>query len=84
MRSVKRWRRRAGVLRRAMAPDPRYRWLQVAGIATLLLAVLMLVLAVQRTEEERRKRDDIGARAAEIMNQIEAEAARIEREAAKE
>jgi hypothetical protein len=67
-----------------MAPAPDHRWLQIAGIATLLLAVLMAVLAVQRHEEERRERDDIGARAAEIMNRIEAEAARIEREAAKE
>jgi hypothetical protein len=61
--------------------DPR--WLQIAGIATLLLAVLMVVFAFQRHAEDRRKRDDIGARAAEIMNRIEAEAARIEREAAK-
>lgn len=67
-----------------MAPPSDHRWLQVAGIVTLLLAVLVAVLAVQRHEEDRRKRDDIGARAAEIMNQIEAEAARIEREAAKE
>ncbi|MGK6354632.1 hypothetical protein ACMGDH_05330 [Sphingomonas sp. DT-207] len=67
-----------------MASDPQYRWLQIAGVVMLLLAVLMVVLAVQRHEEDHRKRDDIGARAAEIMNQIEAEAARIEREAAKE
>jgi hypothetical protein len=67
-----------------MAPSSDYRWLQVAGAVTLLLAVLVVVLAVQRHAEDRRKRDDIGARAAEIMNRIEAEAARIEREAAKE
>lgn len=60
-----------------------YRWLRIAGFATLALAALMVVLAVQRHEEERRSRDDVGARAAEIMNRIEAEANRIEAEAAK-
>jgi len=66
-----------------MAPAPDHRWLRIAGAATLLLAALMVVLAMQRRDEDRRARDDIGARAAEIMNRIEAEAQRMEREAAK-
>ncbi|MBO9621345.1 MAG: hypothetical protein J7500_01405 [Sphingomonas sp.] len=66
-----------------MAPAPQYRWLQIAGVATLLLAVLMVVLALQRHAEDRRKQEDIGARAEEMMNRIEAEAQRMEREAAK-
>ena len=66
-----------------MARPTPYRGLQIAGIVTLLLAALMVVLAVQRHEEAQRSREDVGARAAEIMNRIEAEANRIEAEAAK-
>lgn len=66
-----------------MVPAPAHRWLQIAGVATLLLAVLMVVLAMQRREQDRRKHEDIGARAEAIMNQIEAEAQRMEREASK-
>lgn len=66
-----------------MAQPTPYRWLRIAGFATLALAALMVMLAVRHHEEERRSREDVGARAAEIMNRIEAEANRIEAEAAK-
>lgn len=66
-----------------MAPNSRYRWLQIAGIVTLVLAAAMLVLALRHSAKEQRERQDIGLRAQEMMNQIEAEAQRMEREAAK-
>jgi hypothetical protein len=62
----------------------RYRWLGHAGAAVLVLAALVVVLALRRGAEEERVREDVGARTAEIMNRIEAEAARIEREASRQ
>jgi type VI protein secretion system component VasK len=62
----------------ASNPNPNYRWLQIAGIAVLVLAALVLAYAWHRTSENRRQREDIGVRAQEMMNQIEAEAARME------
>ena len=65
-----------------MAPNPRYRWLQIAGIVTLVLAAAVLVLALRHQAKEKREREDIGLRAQEMMNQIEAEAQRMENAAA--
>ncbi|MBB5710151.1 hypothetical protein [Sphingomonas xinjiangensis] len=65
-----------------MAPNSRYRWLQIAGIVTLVLAAAVLVLALRHQAKEKREREDIGLRAQEMMNQIEAEAQRMEKAAA--
>jgi hypothetical protein len=67
----------------ASNPNPNYRWLQIAGIAVLMLAALILTLALHRAGEEKRKREDIGARAQAMMNAIEAETARMENSAAR-
>ena len=55
-----------------------YRWLQIAGIAVLVLAALVLAFAWHRASEDKRYREDIGVRAQAMMNQLEAEAARME------
>lgn len=65
-----------------MAVSPSHRWLGVAGAVTLALAALVLVFAWQRHAEERRAAEDVAARAGVVMNQLEAEAARMERAAA--
>ncbi|UZK65989.1 hypothetical protein [Sphingomonas sp. M1-B02] len=61
-----------------MAPSSEYRWLQIAGFVTLALAALLAVIAWREAGEEQRKREDVGARAAAMMNRIEAEVQRIE------
>ena len=61
-----------------MTPDRDYRWLRIAGFATLALAGLMLGVAINQHAQEQRARRDIGLRAEEMMNRIEAEAQRME------
>lgn len=65
-----------------MTATPRYRWLQIAGIVTLVLAVAVALLAWRHAAEEKRRREDVGVRAAAMMNEIEAEAQRMENAAA--
>ena len=61
-----------------MAPTPDYRWLRIAGFVTLGLAALVAFFAWRQAAEDKRHREDIGVRAHEMMNRIEAEAARME------
>jgi hypothetical protein len=65
-----------------LPPSSSYRWLRIAGIATLVLALLVVLYAWQRAADERRRSEDVSARVAAEMNRIEAEAKRIERESA--
>jgi type VI protein secretion system component VasK len=59
----------------------RLRWLGLAGGAALALAALLLGLALVGVRDERRAANDIAARADAMMNRIEAETARMERNA---
>jgi hypothetical protein len=70
--------------KRASAPgsnDAAVRWLRIGGVA-LVLALVMVLLAWHRASEGRQSAEDIKARVAAEMNRIEAEAARMERNAA--
>ena len=62
----------------------RYRWLQIAGFITLALAAVIAVIAFRQAAEEKRQREDVGARAEEMMNRIEAEVQRMENAASAE
>lgn len=55
-----------------------HNWLRIAGFVTLGLALILLVYALWHAGSDRRKADDIGARAEAMMNAIEAEAQRME------
>lgn len=57
------------------------RWLQLATAFTALLLVFMIALAWHSAVEERRQANDIGARAHETMERIEARANALENEA---
>lgn len=57
------------------------RWLQLATAVTAAALLFMIVVAWRSAQEERRRAEDVGARAAELMNRIEAEAARMENSA---
>lgn len=57
------------------------RWLGIGGGVALVLALATVLLAWQRVSDERRSAEDVKARVAAEMNRIEAEAARMEREA---
>lgn len=70
-----------GAYGKTMASEPRYRWLGIAGLVALALAAAMLFLAWRESERDRRARADVGVRAEAMMNAIEAEARRMEREA---
>ena len=59
------------------------RWLGIGGGIALLLAALAALLAWQRATDDRRAAEDVKARVSAEMNRIEAEAARMERDAAK-
>ena len=63
--------------------DSAYRWLGIGGAAALVLALLFVFLAWNRAADERRASQDVEARVAAEMNRIEAEAQRIERDAAR-
>jgi hypothetical protein len=71
--------------KRASAPgsnDAAVRWLRIGGGVALVLALVMVLLAWHRASEGRQSAEDIKARVAAEMNRIEAEAARMERNAA--
>jgi flagellar basal body-associated protein FliL len=54
------------------------RWLQLATALTALLLVVMIAVAWHSAVEERRRADDIPARARETMERIEARANALE------
>ena len=57
------------------------RWLGIGGSVALVLALAMILLAWRHASDERRSAEVVKARVAAEMNRIEAEAARMEREA---
>lgn len=66
----------------AQAKDRAGRWLGAGAAAALMLALLFVLLAWDRATDERRASEDVQARVAAEMKRIEAEAQRMEREAA--
>lgn len=54
------------------------RWLQLATALTALLLVVMIAVAWRSAVEERRRADDVGARAQATMERIEARANALE------
>lgn len=65
-----------------MTRNTEYRWLRVAGLLTLALAVLVGVYAWHQAGQEARRREDIRVRTDEAMARIEAEVQRMENAAA--
>ncbi|MFS2112062.1 hypothetical protein ACCC88_20385 [Sphingomonas sp. Sphisp140] len=57
------------------------RWLQLATALTAALLVLMIAVAWHSAVEEQRRAGDIGTRAQETMERIEARANALENEA---
>ena len=57
------------------------RWLQLATALTALLLVFMIGMVWHSAGEEHRQANDIGARAHETMERIEARANALENEA---
>lgn len=57
------------------------RWLQLATVVTAAALLFMIVVAWRSAQEEQRRAEDVGARAQEVMDRIEAEAARMENSA---
>jgi type VI protein secretion system component VasK len=55
-----------------------YRWLGIGAVVALALAAFLAVVAVRRAGEDHRRANDIGARAEQVMDRIEAETNRLE------
>ncbi|MGN7998544.1 hypothetical protein [Sphingomonas sp. 22176] len=65
-----------------MAEQKSYRWLSAGALVALALAVFVAVVAVRHAASDHTRATDVKVRADQTMQRIEAEADRLENEAA--